>query len=335
MTLCYTLFQLAEKTGTKLIGNPHLQIFDVADLESATPNDLSFYSNPRYLSLLQSSKAGAICVPNGVALQEERSYLVGADPSQAFQKILELFHPPLPWSGFAGIHPSATIHEDAVIAKNVVIGPQVVVEAGVVIGDGTYLGAGVFVGMECQIGKECKIYPRAVLRERSILGNRVIVQPGAVIGSCGFGYLTDAHGQHNKLNQTGNVIIEDDVEIGANTTIDRARFKSTKIGKGTKIDNLVQIAHGVEIGPHNLLVAQSGVSGSSSTGSHVVLAGQSGVVGHVHLASGVVVTAKAGVTKNLKKGHYGGFPAMPLDEHHRFQATLRQLVKASYREKKG
>lgn len=335
MTLCYTLFQLAEKTGAELIGDPHLQIFDVADLESATFRDISFYANARYASFLQSSQAGAICISKEGPFQEGRSYLVATDPSKVFQQLIELFHPPLPWSGFEGIHPSAVVHATALVGKKVVIGPHVVVEAGAVIGEETCVGAGAFVGMECRIGRECKIHPHVVLRERSVVGDRVIIQPGAVIGGCGFGYLTDATGQHIKLNQTGNVVIEDDVEIGANTTIDRARFKSTRIGKGSKIDNLVQIAHGVEIGPHNLLVAQSGVSGSSSTGAYVVLAGQSGVVGHLHLDAGVVVAAKAGVTKNLTKGHYGGFPAMPLDEHHRFQAALRKLVKASQRAKKG
>ncbi|HXF29348.1 MAG TPA: UDP-3-O-(3-hydroxymyristoyl)glucosamine N-acyltransferase, partial [Chlamydiales bacterium] len=176
------------------------------------------------------------------------------------------------------------------------------------------------------IGENCTIHANVVIREGCHIGNRVVIQPGAIIGSCGFGFTTDANGVHTKLNQLGNVIVEDDVEIGANTTIDRSRFQSTRIGKGTKIDNLVQIGHGVKLGPYNLIIGQTGIAGSTETGSHVVLAGQVGVNGHIKLADGVMVAARSGVTKSLlKPGKYGGMPAIPLHEHNKI-AVLQNNI---------
>lgn len=169
--------------------------------------------------------------------------------------------------------------------------------------------------------------PRVTIRENCILGERVIIQPGAVIGSCGFGYTTDKQGRHTKLNQIGNVILEDDVEVGANTTIDRSRFKSTRISQGTKVDNLVQIGHGAQLGAHNIIVAQTGISGSSKTGRYVVMGGQCGLTGHLELADGVMLTARTGVDKSLPTGKYGGAPCLPLAEHNRISVHVRNLAK--------
>ncbi|HPE84710.1 MAG TPA: UDP-3-O-(3-hydroxymyristoyl)glucosamine N-acyltransferase, partial [Chlamydiales bacterium] len=172
----------------------------------------------------------------------------------------------------------------------------------------------------------CTIYPHVTIRERSQIGNRVTIQPGAVIGSCGYGYTMDAKGHHNKLEQIGNVIIEDDVEIGANTTIDRARFKSTRIGRGTKLDNLVQIGHNVSLGEDNLIISQSGIAGSAKTGRHVFMGGQGGIVGHVDITDNVQIATRGGVSKDIKtSGIYGGGPVMPMKEFNTMQVHIRKL----------
>ncbi len=205
------------------------------------------------------------------------------------------------------------------------VGPHAVLDEGVKIGAGTFIGAGTYIGPDTTIGHSCLIHPRVVIRESCQIGNRVIIQPGVVIGSCGFGYTTDKQGKHVKLNQVGNVKIEDDVEIGANTTVDRSRFKSTQIGQGTKIDNLVQLGHGATLGEHNIIVAQTGIAGSTSTGRYVVLAGHVAVAGHLHLSDGVTVAGKSGVTKSLSPGKYGGNPAIPLVEYNRKEVYLRNI----------
>lgn len=199
------------------------------------------------------------------------------------------------------------------------------IDENVKVGKGTFIGAGVYVGPDTLIGHSCLIHPRVVIREGCHIGHHVVIQPGAVIGSCGFGYTTDRQGRHIKLNQVGNVFIEDHVEIGANTTIDRARFKHTYISQGSKIDNLVQLGHGVSIGAHNIIVAQTGIAGSTSTGRHVVLAGQVAVAGHLNLSDEVTVAGKSGVTKSLSSGKYGGIPAVPLQEYNRNQVFLRNI----------
>ena len=194
------------------------------------------------------------------------------------------------------------------------------------IQEGTKIGPFVYVGQAVQVGKNCVLHAHSVIREHCILEDRVILQPGAVIGSCGFGYTTNANGEHIKLEQLGNVVLEQDVEIGANTTIDRARFKTTRIAKGTKIDNLVQIGHNVQIGPHNIIVSQTGVAGSSKTGRNVVMGGQAGIVGHVEIADFVMIATRGGVSKSITKtGKYGGGPVMELADYNRQQVHLRKI----------
>lgn len=324
-----TLQALAELTQSELIGDPHYCISGIEALDEASEKDASFLANPRYKELLKQTKAGVVCIDRTTPLIEGKNYLISDNPSSCFQKIAEYI---LPYSHigtqFTGIHETAVIHPTAKMGKNVSIGPYVTIDAHVVIGDGTILYPFVYIGCYVNIGEACQIHAHATVREGSILGNRVILQPGVVIGSCGFGYLTDKDGSHTKLQQLGNVIIEDDVEIGANTTIDRSRFKSTKIGQGTKIDNLVQIGHNVVIGENNLIVSQTGIAGSTKTGKRVVIGGQVGIVGHIEITSDVMIAARGGVSKSItKKGRYAGTPVMDLSEYNRQKVLSRNIAK--------
>ncbi len=320
----YTLKELGALIGAQLIGDPSLVISGVNTLEEASGSDASFLANPRYLEAMKQSKAGVICIASGIVLPEGKNFLVSPDPSRAFQQIAELLIP-VARSGFTGIHPSAVIHETAVIGPDVTIGPNAVIDRGAKIGVRSHIGPNVSIGFEVEVGEECYLHPNSVVRERCKLGNRVILQPGAVIGSCGFGYTPDKQGRHIKLEQLGIVILEDDVEIGANTTIDRSRFKATIIRKGTKIDNLVQIAHNVEVGEYNVIAAQTGIAGSSKTGKYVMLGGQVGIVGHVELDDKVLVATRGGVSKSLKAGKYRGSPAIPIQEYHRQEVHVRRI----------
>ncbi len=324
----FTLQELAEKTQAQLIGDPSIGVAGVSDLDSAGPADISFFSNPLYRPLRLQTKAAAICIHKDEPLISGKNFLLSESPSATFQRIAELFLGDQFTTGFSGIHPTAVIHPTAILGKSLQIGPHVVIDQGCVIGDRTRIGAGTVFCSAVEVGADCLIHPNVTIREGCKLGNRVILQPGVVLGSCGYGYITDAKGIHTKLDQYGIVIIEDDVEIGANTTIDRARFHETRIGKGTKIDNLVQIAHNVQLGPHNLIVSQTGISGSVTTGRNVVMGGQTGTVGHLKIADGALFAARSGIKKSIAKGgKYGGNPAIPLDQHHREEVTLRKLVR--------
>lgn len=321
----FTLAELAEKTSARLVGNPDAIISGVDTLEEATFRDASFLANPRYKEAMKESKAGVICIDPQTPLSEDKNYLISESPSLTFQVIAALLLTSNKKSGFQGIHHTAVIHPSAQIADNVTIGPYAVIDQGCVIGAGTRIGPHVSIGYDVAIGQNCTLHPSSVVREQCRLGDRVILQPGAIIGSCGFGYALDAKGSYQKLEQLGIVVLEDDVEIGANTTIDRSRFKETIIGKGSKIDNLCQIAHNVQIGPHNVIAAQTGIAGSSKTGKYVMFGGQVGVVGHVEVADEVMVATRGGVSKSLKKGKYRGSPAMPIQDYNRQEVHVRKL----------
>lgn len=320
----YTLAELSALFGAQLIGDPNITISGVDTLEEAGPLDASFLANPRYNDAMKKSEAGVICALPDTVLPEGKNFLLSDNPSRTFQQIIELLLPQRK-SGFTGIHPTAVIHPSAQIGKDVTIAPHAVIDRDAKIGAGTFIGPHVSIGFEVEIGENCQIHPHCTIRERSILGNRVILQPGAVIGSCGFGYTPDKQGHSIKLEQLGIVVLEDDVEIGANTTIDRSRFKVTLVRKGTKIDNLVQIAHNVELGENNLIAAQTGIAGSAKTGNFVMIGGQVGIVGHVELDDQVMIATRGGVSKSLKAGKYRGSPAMPMNEYHRQEIHVRKL----------
>lgn len=323
----YTLQELAALTDSELIGNPDHLITGVESLESATSEDVSFLANLRYKESMLRSTAGVVFIPPSVDRPTGRNYLISENPSVAFQKVATLFlSSPYNKTGFIGIHETAIIHPSAIIGENVLIGPYVTIDHGVKIDDHTQISPHVSIGAGVQIGHHCLIHPHVTIRERSILGNHVVIQPGAVIGSCGFGFSTSADGVHTKLDQLGIVEIEDHVEIGANTTIDRARFKKTLISKGTKVDNLVQIGHNVKLGPHNIIVAQTGISGSAETGRHVILGGQCGVVGHLKIADGTMIASRGGVSKSIPSGKYSGAPVLPITEYNRQQVHLRKIA---------
>jgi UDP-3-O-[3-hydroxymyristoyl] glucosamine N-acyltransferase len=324
----FTLAELAKLTKSTLIGNPDFCITGVDALDSACQEDASFLANPRYRALLKETKAGVVCIDQESLPDDGKNYLVSEDPSRAFQIIMEaLLVSSYNSSGFTQIHPTSVIHPTAKIGAHVQIGPYVVIDQGAVIGDHTRLDSSVSIGPGSVVGTHCHFHPHVTIREKCTIGNRVILQPGSVIGSCGFGFTTDAQGRHTKLEQLGTVVLEDDVEIGANTTIDRARFKTTRIGRGTKIDNLVQIGHNVTIGHDNIIVSQTGIAGSVKTGKNVVFGGQAGVVGHLEIADFVMVATRGGVSKSINQpGKYAGGPVMGLSEYNRQQVHLRKIT---------
>ena len=324
----FTLLDLAKTLNARLIGDPTLVITGVNTLELAKGSEASFYANPRYEEAMKISHAGVICVSTEMPSLEGRNFLITEDPSRAFQKIAEcLLIANQPKSAFKdGIHPTAVIHPTATLEEGVSIGPHAVIDANVFIGAHTHIGPLVSVGPGVVIGKNCLIHPHVSIREGCRIGSKVILQPGAVIGSCGFGFTTDAQGKHHKLDQLGIVVIEDDVEVGANTTIDRARFKTTLIKQGTMIDNLVQIAHNVEVGKDCIIVAQAGIAGSTRLGNHVIIGGQAGIAGHLELEDGVIITSQGGVSKSLKKGIYRSAPPVqPMATFNRDAVHLRRL----------
>ncbi len=323
----HTLQELASLTNALLIGDPQHLITGVENLEEASSEEASFLANTRYQEAMKRSHAGVIFISPSAIKIEGKNYLIHENPSWAFQQIVELFFKsPYQHSGFQGVHETAVIHPSSIIGIGVQIGPYVTIDQGVSVGDYTIISSHVSIGSGTKIGTHCQLHPHVTIRERCVLGDRVVIQPGAVIGSCGFGFSTDVSGVHTKLDQIGSVEIEDDVEIGANTTIDRARFKKTLIRKGTKIDNLVQIGHNVQIGPYNIIVSQTGISGSTKTGRNVVIGGQCGIVGHIEIADGIMIAAKSGVSKTLsKQGKYAGVPVLSLEEHNRQQVHLRKI----------
>ena len=323
---CYTIAELAQITSSEIVGDPNHKIFGIDDLECATNNDASFLANSIYVKALKKSNAGVVFV-NQPLSDNPINQLIHPSPSKAFQQIIDLFHNcKLIESGFKGVHPSAVIHPTAKIEPNVTIGPHSTIDQNVTIGSNTIINPNVFIGPNVTIGKNCIIHPQATIRENCNLGDFVIIQPGAVIGACGFGYLTDQKGRHKKIQHTGTVVLEDYVEIGACACIDRGRFKETRVGNGAKIDNLVQIAHGVQVGEGSMIISQSGIAGSTSLGKYNIIAGQVGIIGHLKFADHVTVAARGAVTKSLTKpGRYGGNPAVPAEKYHEKQMHQRRL----------
>lgn len=301
------LRDLAAAVGGSVEGNAEKRIDGVAPLETASATQIAFLANMKYRDQAIASKAGAILAPFGVDLGG-RDVVRVPDPYLAVAKILDLFHPPSRHA--AGVREGARVGSGCVIDPSAAILPGAVLGDRVRVGAGTVVHSGVVVGDDCAIGSNCVLHPNVTLYARTVVGNRAIVHAGAVIGSDGFGFAHDGTAPV-KVPQIGNVIVEDDVEIGANTTVDRATFGSTIIRRGAKIDNLVQVAHNVEVGEGSILVAQSGISGSTKLGRGVIFAGQSGAVGHISIGDGSKVGAKAAVTHDLPAGSFViGHPAV-------------------------
>jgi UDP-3-O-[3-hydroxymyristoyl] glucosamine N-acyltransferase len=324
-----TASQLAQLVGGRVLaGRDEVSVSGVAAIEDATPSDATFFGNSKYLPALRQSKAGIALVPADFSedLPEVGAVIGVANPSLAFAAVVAALQPPLPPLP-PGIHATAVISPFAKLGREVSVHAYAVIEDAAEIGGGSSIGAHSFVGRQSRIGAETMLHPHVTIRERVTIGSRCVVHSGAVIGGDGFGFET-VDGRHVKVPQVGGVEIGDEVEIGAGVTIDRARFGMTRIGEGTKIDNLVQIAHNVVIGPHCLIVAQAGISGSTRLGKYVVLAGQVGVVGHITLGDGSTVGAQSGVSKSVPAGaKVFGSPAEPMMEAAESIARVRRLPK--------
>ena len=290
--------------------NLEIEIRGVAAVDEAGPGDITFFGNPKYLAALRSTQAAAVLVPLDFS-EEIRAIAIRVEnPSMAFAAIVEHFAPK-PVDHVPGIHPTAVIADGVRLGADVSIAAHVVIEADAVIGARSVIGANSYIGHTAVLGEDCLLHPLVTVREGCQIGDRVVIHSGTVIGSDGFGY-EQIKGRHVKIPQVGIVQIDADVEIGANVAIDRARFGRTWIQEGTKIDNLVQIAHNVIVGPHCILISQTGISGSTRLGRHVITAGQAGLVGHIHVGDGAIIGAKSGVSKSVPAGEmWFGIPATP------------------------
>lgn len=319
------LAEIAGRLGGRLQGDGNLEITGLSSLAEATAGDISFLANPRYTAAVAETRASAVLLADAWTGECPCAALYVENPDRAFAEVALMLSPP-PVAFAPGVHPTAVIATDARLGAAVTVGPHVVIQPGAVIGDRTVLVAGCYVGHQAVIGSDCRLYAHVSIRERCVLGSRVIIHDGAVIGSDGFGYTPDKHGVWQKVMQLGIVQIGDDVEIGANVTIDRARFGKTRIGNGVKIDNLVQVAHNVQIGEHSVMASQVGISGSTRIGRHVQLGGQAGLAGHLHVGDGAVVGAQAGVTKDVPGNCFvSGYPAMEHRKATRLHAHLMRL----------
>jgi len=318
-----TLKELAAELNGVLLGDGSIEIRDVAGIREALPGDLTFIANSRYDAYLDETRASAVICARDT--RQSRVPLILVDnPYLAFQLAVRIFRPdrdrPQP-----GIHPTAVVASDAQLGEGVSVGPWAVIESGARLGARAVIMAHAYIGPRVDIGEDSCLYPRVTIREECVLGARCILHPGVVVGSDGFGFALD-QGRYHKVPQVGNVIIGDDVEIGANTTIDRATTHSTRIGDGSKIDNLVQIGHNVVIGKHCIVVAQVGISGSTELADYVTIGGQAGLVGHISVGEGAMVGAQSGVTKSVAAHTVvTGYPAMQHGLWKRLQATLQRL----------
>ena len=321
----FTLGEIASLLNGELSGGEaDVDIEGVGTITEAGPRQVTFLTNMRYARWLDDCRAAAVVVDRDADVDSPVPLIRCDNAYLAFSKLIARFAPPpdLPTSG---VHPSAVVAPDAELGREVAVGPGVCIGSGAVIGDRVRLCTGTYVGRDCRVGADSLLFQHVILREDCILGERVIVYPGAVIGSDGFGYAPDG-AAWRKIPQIGNVVVEDDVEIGCNTTIDRGALGSTRIGRGTKIDNLVQIAHNVVVGPNSIMAGQVGISGSCKLGEHVILMGQVGLAGHLKLGDNVILGAKSGLSKDIPSGEtWLGYPARPAMTTKRIEASLHKL----------
>ncbi len=326
----FTLAELAARVDGEVQGDGTVALEGVAPLEEAGPAQVSFFSNKKYRRAFEASRAGAVVVEPDADVAADRTVLKVRNAYLAFAKISTLFHPPrepLPEvSPAAAVHPGARVHPSAQVMPLASVGPNAEVGAR------TIVFPGVHIGEDARVGEDCVLYQNVVIRERCVVGNRVILQPGCVIGADGFGFAFDPDGEghgprHFKVPQVGNVVIEDDVEIGANTTVDRATLGTTRVGRGAKIDNLVMIAHNVQVGPLSILASQVGISGSTKLGMGVVAWGQVGIVGHLTIGDRATLMAQAGVAHDVEPGaRVAGSPATPDVQWARNSAVFNRLT---------
>lgn len=320
------LAELAERLGARLVGDGERRVQGVANLREATPDDLSFLTQLRHRKAAAASRAGALLAGPGTEdlATGERAVLVVEDPELVLNRALDLLYPRADEA--PGVHPTAVVDPEAVVAADATVGPYAVIGAGSSVGAGAVVGAHAVIGRSCQVGAGCVLHPHVVLYDGTVLGERVIVHAGTVLGADGFGYVSRADG-HHKVPQVGVAVIEDDVEIGALSAVDRAKVGATRIGAGTKIDNLVQVGHNVEVGARSILCGQAGIAGSSRLGVGVVLAGQAGVGGHITLGDGVTVGAASAAVRPVPAGTVvsATVPAMEIGRWRRQAALLGRL----------
>jgi len=322
------LSDLAARLDCVLEGDGEIEILGVAGIQDAGAGDVTFIANTKYEKLLPTTRASAVILKRGAALTLPAgrgcAVLRADDPYLAFARAVRLFAPD--WRPAVGVHAQSAIAADAQLGRDVSVGAFVAIEAGASIGDRTVVFPNVTVGRGARVGSDCVIHSNVSIRERVTIGDRVILQNGVVIGGDGYGFVRRGDGTHEKIPQTAAVVIEDDVELGANTTVDRPAVGETRIKAGTKIDNLVQIAHGVTVGRNVLMAAQVGVAGSTEIGDEVVLGGQVGVPGHLTIGRGAIAVAQTGVTNSIAPGvMVGGYPSLEVHEWRRTQVLVRRL----------
>lgn len=322
MGIIFSLENLAQKIGGTVQGDGSTLITGVAPLDMAKGGDLTFLTNPRYASQAQATRASAVLCGKPIP-GVSASFLLAANPYAALAKVIALFFPPKIFAPGvrkgAWVDPQASVHPEASVAEGAYV------SAGATVGARTILYPGVYLGEKAVVGEDCLLYPNAVIREGCILGNRVILQPGAVVGSDGFGFAPEGE-RYRKIPQVGNVVIEDDVELGANACVDRAALGTTLIRRGCKLDNLIQIGHNVVIGEDTVIAAQTGIAGSTRIGSHVVMGGQVGVTGHLKIADETSFGAASGVIQDVPdKGDYWGTPAAEISLEMKNAAAYQRL----------